>query len=311
MADAVVPLLLTDQAVPARDIIILTCLIVAGRLQPEVLKKALRNLVDKWPRLGSRLVRNKQVCVRDLNQRNQTHYRALYQGLLECHVPTTFSDDQPAFAYSFEQHNGPMPNIPQRSAISQPQLLTIIDHFRSTTSPRTASDLLNKDIPIMSLHITQFSDVTCVGLSLPHAVVDVMGFGIIMRAWCSIIADDHAKVPSLIVGDPFADYGPPYPSTRSGVKALRASMISTARVWGLRGKIRYFGRLILELALSPKEHCGLFFIPKSVVDRIREDGMREAKERGKGGGWVSENDVITAILVKVSIILIFLCFLGV
>ena len=202
-----------------------------------------------------------------------------------------------------------MPNIPQRSATSQPPFRTIINHFRSTTSPKVASDLLNKDVPIMSLHINQFSDVTCVGLALPHAVVDMMGIGIIMRTWCSIMADDRVKVPSLIVGDPLAKYGAPYPTTRSGVKELRASMIGTTRVWGLQSKIRYFGRLILELVLSPKEHCGLFFIPMSVVDRIREEGKRGAKESSNDNGgspWVSENDVITAILVKVRIVFIFL-----
>ena len=157
------------------------------------------------------------------------------------------------------------------------------------------SDLLNKDVPIMSLHINQFSDVTCVGLFLPHAVVDMMGVGIIIRAWCSIMADDHTDVPPLIVGDPLAKYGAPYPSTQSGVKELRASMVGTTRVWGLRGKIRFYSRVILEMFLSPKERCGLFFIPMSVVDRIREEGMREAMESASGGGaWVSENDVITS-----------------
>ena len=202
-----------------------------------------------------------------------------------------------------------MPDIPQRSAASQPQFRTIIDYFRSAITPKVASDLLNEDSdkPIMSLHINQFSDVTCVGFTLPHAVVDMMGVGIIMRTWCSIMADDHAEVPSLIVGDPLAEYGAPYPTTRSGVRDLRASMIGTARVWGLRGKIRYFSRVILELVLSPKEHNGLFFIPTSVVNRIREEGMRGAKESANGNGgsqWVSENDVITAILVKVSIMFI-------
>lgn len=69
MTDTVIPLLLTDQAYPARDIIIQACLIVSGHLDPQVLKKALAKLVDKWPRLGSRLVRNKQVCMsEDSNQ---------------------------------------------------------------------------------------------------------------------------------------------------------------------------------------------------------------------------------------------------
>lgn len=63
MAGAIIPLPLTDQASPARDIIIQTCLIVAGRLDPQVLIKALATLVNKWPILGSRLVRNKKVCV--------------------------------------------------------------------------------------------------------------------------------------------------------------------------------------------------------------------------------------------------------
>lgn len=120
------------------------------------------------------------------------------------------------------------------------------------------------------------------------------------------MASDQFLVPPLIVGDPLAEHGAPYPCTRSGVKELRASMASTARVWGLRGKMRYYSRLILELTLSSKENCGLFFIPTRALDRIREEGMRGAKESAGGGSqWVSENDVLTAILVKVSVIFVF------
>lgn len=203
-----------------------------------------------------------------------------------------------------------MLNMPQRSEPSQPQLSTIINSFRSKESFRLASNLIKTDAPIMNLHINLFSDVTCVGLSLPHAVVEMVVVAIILRTWCSILADDQFNVPSLVIGNPLAEYGEPYLFTQPGVKDLRASMASTVQVRRFWEKVRYYRRILLELALSPKEHCGLISIPMSAVDHIRKEGLQGLKESGGGHEeWVSEHDITTAILVKVKVIFIFLCSL--
>jgi hypothetical protein len=172
--------------------------------------------------------------------------------------------------------------------------------FRSRSCPRTAADLLKqKDAPIISLHVSRFSDATCVGFTIPHAICDVPGVGIILRAWCSLLASRAAEIPPLVIDDVLADFGSPYPTTKAGVKALRASMRSTFRIWGLWSKIRVNIRFMREFIIYPKDDCRMVFIPTNFIQRIREEAKKELGGEMTEGPWLSENDIVTAIMVKV------------
>ncbi len=93
--------------------------------------------------------------------------------------------------------------------------------FLSDSSPRVTSDLLQrKDAPIINLHITCFTDVTCVGVGIPHAVADAPGICIILRAWTSVLAGDFLP-PPLLQEDPLADFGDPLPKTRAEMEKHR------------------------------------------------------------------------------------------
>lgn len=61
MTDTIQPVPLTDHMVPLNDIIITASLIIAGQLDPQVLRDAFAKLVDQWPKLGARLVKGKAV----------------------------------------------------------------------------------------------------------------------------------------------------------------------------------------------------------------------------------------------------------
>lgn len=62
MADTVNPIPLTDHMVPLNEIIVTASLIVAGRLDREILHDGFIKLVDQWPKLGARLVMGNKVC---------------------------------------------------------------------------------------------------------------------------------------------------------------------------------------------------------------------------------------------------------
>ena len=61
MPDEIVPISLVDQGLLCRMLAINAYLIVNGRLQPEILCEAFKQLVTLWPKLGARLVQNKEV----------------------------------------------------------------------------------------------------------------------------------------------------------------------------------------------------------------------------------------------------------
>lgn len=61
MTDTIVPIPVENEASPINEVISTACLIVAGRLDPEILRAALEKLVGLWPKLGARFVKNKKV----------------------------------------------------------------------------------------------------------------------------------------------------------------------------------------------------------------------------------------------------------
>lgn len=61
MSDTIEPLPLSDHMDPLIHNIMTAALIVAGRLDTEVLRVALTKLVDAWPKLGTRMVKGKNV----------------------------------------------------------------------------------------------------------------------------------------------------------------------------------------------------------------------------------------------------------
>ncbi len=59
--DKILPIPLMEQSNPVYDLLIDSCMIIEGQLQPNVLRDALTELVNRWPILGSRVARNKKV----------------------------------------------------------------------------------------------------------------------------------------------------------------------------------------------------------------------------------------------------------
>lgn len=177
---------------------------------------------------------------------------------------------------------------------------TFIHLFRSKTCPQNATELIaQKDRPIISLHVSCFSDATCIGFSLPHSFADVLGMGVIMRAWCSILAGRSSEVPPLFEGDALADFGAPFPSKKAEQKKLYESVQGTYRLWSFWDKVKYYTWLTTsEFILHPSEEVRLLFFPNSLVDKLRKETMLKG-EKEKGSAWVSENDIVTALLVKV------------
>lgn len=65
MADQIIPIPIMEQSCPNNETILSIGLIVCGRLNPDVLRNALTELVDRWRILGSRIVRNKKVLFKN------------------------------------------------------------------------------------------------------------------------------------------------------------------------------------------------------------------------------------------------------
>lgn len=145
------------------------------------------------------------------------------------------------------------------------------------------------------VHVTVFTNVTCIGISLPHLFADMLGTGIILRGWTTILC---GGVPPHIVGpnqhqDALRNFGDPYPKTKVGVTELRSKLIGPMRIWTLLQKLQYYSNPLKELVLHPKEYTRLLFIPDRLVVKLRTETIASK------GTFVSENDIVSAIVTKV------------
>ncbi|KAF8918378.1 hypothetical protein CPB85DRAFT_1558231 [Mucidula mucida] len=174
---------------------------------------------------------------------------------LEYHIPPEFSKDRSRFTLTVEKHDTPIPeaNLPRRVAVHR------------------------KDAPIINLHITCFTDVTCVGVGIPHAVADAPGICIILRAWTSVLAGDFLP-PPLLQEDPLADFGDPLPKTRAEMEKHRQ------------------GNEELVPALEYLAKGSMLFL--GPVDKQREKAVEVQKENGDKAIRLSENDILVAIVTK-------------
>lgn len=221
-------------------------------------------------------------------------------------MPNSFSEARPPFIFTSQETNAPLPDRPSRSQPLQPEILERIHHFRTPNTPRLTTDLLKaKDTPLLHVHIHNYTDVTCIGFHIPHSVVDVPGLGIILRAWCSLISAKNnmqdVTLPRLFESDPLTDFGLPYPTSKKDVVAFRQTTRTKIPIFSLWENFRYYVPMIYDLALNESESRTLF-IPFSVIENIRKKIMVHGEgESEKKVVWVSENDVVTAILAKACI----------
>ncbi|KIY66900.1 hypothetical protein CYLTODRAFT_422984 [Cylindrobasidium torrendii FP15055 ss-10] len=285
MPDKVIPIPIIEQGNPVKDIIIASCNVVKGRLDPDVLKAAMTELVSRWPVLGSRMAKNTK-------------------GLLELRLPESFSDARPPFVFTKKTTDAPCPYAAfSRSSDAQnPDTFDILSDFRDQNTPSMTPDLINgDDIPILHIHVNVYQDATCIGFHIPHAFADFLGIGIIFKAWVDLVNNvknmDTVETPRLVASDPLATFGlKGYPKKRSEIAAFHKDTGCSVQFFNFPDAFRYYAALAWDI-MSNEEQSRLVFIPQSVVERIRRNVMG-----GEEKVWVSENDVVTAMLAQLNLL---------
>lgn len=236
------------------------------------------------------------------------------------HVPLG-DEERVKFNFSSEIREGDCDELPLRKGLSpQKELKHAMHLFRASSCPRSVPQLLSlPDAAILryvfnlcilpsyytncySVHITFFKDVTCIGFSLPHCFADINGVGIIMSNWCSIMKGENLpRLPSPTDHrDKLADVGSPYPSNKKGVQAFRAKMQGSLQVWNLAQKMRFYSSVLPEVIFHSKEEVRLIFVPLSLIEKLRSSTMNaQSNPTSAKKVFVSENDILTALLAKV------------
>lgn len=89
----------------------------------------------------------------------------------------------------------PLPPKPTASAAFLVPALPL-SHFRHSASPTRSVSYASKNKPFLAIHVSVLPNCICVGISLPHGVVDATGFGMVVSALDAELNGREWEVPS-------------------------------------------------------------------------------------------------------------------
>ncbi|KAF1957036.1 hypothetical protein CC80DRAFT_561506 [Byssothecium circinans] len=285
-ADRVVPLHFFDDSPLWRSIILYSLFVFDDILEPEKLHSSLERLIRKegWWKLGARLRQNKT-------------------GALEYHIPSIFTEERPALAYSRVVHNTTVAEHPLASrlprASTKPAIVgnpdEFLDFIRPEGRPMKLGDYLNTDRPQLGLHIVSFRDATLVSLYWPHTLFDAMGKKALLDAWSLVLQgmEDEVAAPHGSDVDPLVTLG---------TNITEYHKLNTHRM-GILGLIGY-GLGQLGSFVRKKENrivCVPFAFVQALRERVVADlasqeptGAARIDEKGMQHPFLSEGDVLVA-----------------
>ncbi|KAJ6465779.1 hypothetical protein C8R45DRAFT_1173424 [Mycena sanguinolenta] len=256
-------------------------LVINARLDTKILEESMSTLIEhKFPRAGARL--------------------AFRNGAHEFQIPETFDAKTPAAVFTVDEYLEPYngsgrPQIPIALTGSQPSIIPVPEldeFFRSKTCPKTESDFLQPNVPMLHVHVSVFHDLTFVGVTAPHMAFDMPGFAALLSAWTRVInGDDFDAIPGMDWdAQPFAHYVPALGS--SPVTPTRTSL----RGWfdlGWLSQLSFIGRVVLSRICDPKEVGYLVRVPKVFLNEAKQKIMEDLKAQGSSE-YVGGSDVLLA-----------------
>lgn len=191
--------------------------------------------------------------------------------------PVTYSHDDLS-SISITDHGlaSKLP-IPTEKMSIQPNPYNLIDLGVRPNMPKTIEEMVDCDLPQISLHITSFRDATLVGISWPHSVMGSQGFVTFLHAWSLVVGGKESEVPRLL-------------GTSSDVllEMEDAEAPSSRQEWLVRKSRLAGGMLIMSLLrlgwsllCSPRE-VRTVFIPQMALERLQGACQDEIDKMDKG-----------------------------
>lgn len=280
----IIPIPLTDQLKPMNNIRTRTFFILDAFLDEELLRSALDHLIrEHWRKLGARLITRSE------------------DGLLEYHLLRKFGEKHKLFHWSSEEYNHsidkldslPKATPPDKGISLLPPLSSIENWFRPANWPYELTDA--PGAPLLYVHMSLFTDATVIATSLPHVVADQFGLANIMKAWLGQV---KGKAPPSMVGfssDIFAN-------EKSYADYREEEVVRKGRE-RVRDNMEYLfviAPLVPELIIHWKEIPHTVFFPLPLVQSLHERHSKVLAKQYSTDCGISNGDIITAILLKVS-----------
>ncbi|KAJ6784639.1 hypothetical protein PWT90_04495 [Aphanocladium album] len=281
-------------------------------LDSEKLHAGLTRLLEigDWRKVGGRLRRNvskidvaseypirKALLLRNTSQAD---------GKLEIHVPAEYSPKRPAVTFSLRDlHTMPIRDhdlasklpTPTKETSIQPTPYDLIDLAIREDMPKTIKELVDSDMPQLSLHVVSFQDATLVSLAWPHSVMGAQGFCDLVHAWSLVISGRESDVPPFLGAKDDvlleAENG-------EAVSNQEEQVVEQDRLTGL-GLLAFILRLIWNMR-KPREVKSIF-IPKQAVQKLQadcQDEMAQTSDLGVGKTQLVDGTTILAWFTRLA-----------
>jgi hypothetical protein len=220
-------------------------------------------------------------------------------GKLEVRVPSSFTAERPAFAYSHADIDTAIEDNAVASKLPEPdgKVSTWLgpqnfgDFAVRNDAPMTIEDLLSGDTPQISVHITSFTNATLVGLSWPHTMMDVMGQQAFLHAWTLVLAGRESEIPPVLgaredelcaIADAPAEKPEEYMHKSKQLKGF--------------AMVQFGARFAWDMLTGPVPETRTICLPKKVVAALRQQAQSDLADPSgeKETPFISDGDVLTA-----------------
>ncbi|KAL3587656.1 hypothetical protein FPOAC2_13554 [Fusarium poae] len=276
--DDVYPLHMLDNTKTLRSIVVTWTLRFDDVLDADKLHNALARLLDMsdWRKLGGRM-------------------RLSEKGVAEIHVPRLFTADRPPVAFSCETHT--MGIEEHELAQTLPKATDELSIQRDPgdflafaarhDAPQTPDDFLYYDVPLLSLHVTAFTNATLVGLSWPHALMDVMGQQALLRAWSLVLAGREVDVPAVLGAREDA-----LCAAADASGSAEELKVAKQQLKGI-SLMRFGLRFAWDMVSGPAAEGRTIYMPASTLMALRQEAEGDLAVAGEAP-FISDGDVLTA-----------------
>lgn len=189
----------------------------------------------------------------------------------------------------------PIPNLTPSSAEflpSQPSSAA----FRDPTVPKTTSAMASNKHPLVSLHVSTFSDCTTVGITFPHSVFDGTGMGSVIsaldcelnrRPWTPPAFQEENILEVELLKEIVVPEGTTIPEPNRDFVPF--SIFNLAR---------FLAALVYE-RLWHKDTMGGIFLGEEAQQKLVDEVKGQVKRETGGREFVSTGDVLYAWFLKV------------
>ncbi|KAG6905654.1 hypothetical protein DXG01_001404 [Tephrocybe rancida] len=174
------------------------------------------------------------------------------------------------------------------------------EYFRHPSVPYTLKGYCSSDAPIVSIHVTEFPNCACIGISFPHSVVDSHGMGQFIHALDDELHDKPWNTPTFsetnvfrgVLDDLQAAAGPMIDARRS---TLSPSPRHAREPSALINALILESRIAYEIRYRNLD-TKMVYMPAHALAKLVEKTKGEAER--SGFGRISTGDVVSAWILK-------------